>query len=201
MGLMYILPASDDGSDGDRVEIKNDGASKSIVLKSYGLPMVFWGYLLAALSVVALMWLASRAVILKLLSYQDDPSMIFLGNLVYYTLILTPVILLAFFFYEKIIIKNGANLTLLYKIFFIPIWKTHYKLISPDALSVNHLMASPNMAKLRNQQGINNAEAMKQFENKGYFELRVETTKKTYLIDRHSRKADLLKMKELLSRY
>jgi hypothetical protein len=201
MGLMYILPASDDGSDGDRVEIKNDDASKTLILKSYGLPMIFWGYLAAALSVVALMWLASRAVILKLLSYQNDPSMIFLGNLVYYTLVLTPIILLAFFFYEKIIIKNGSDLTLLYKIFFIPVWKTHYKLTSPDALSVNHYMASPNMAKLRNQQGINNAEAMKQFENKGYFELRVQTAKKTYLIDRHSRKADLLKMKELLSRY
>lgn len=201
MGLMYILPVSDDGSDGDRVEIIEANSSKTLVLKSFGLPMIFWGYLVAVMSMIALLWLASRAVILKLLSYQDDPSMIFLGNLVQGTLIVVPLILLACFFYEKLIYKNGLNLKIVHKIFFIPVWKKNYILSSADAFIVGHFLDSPNMAKLRRQQGLNNPEALKQFENKGYFELRIQTDKKIYFIDRHSRKADLVKMKELLSRY
>jgi hypothetical protein len=57
------------------------------------------------------------------------------------------------------------------------------------------------MAKLRASQGLTD-QSMKHFENKGYFELCIKTAKKPSItIDRHSRKADLLKMKELLSRY
>ena len=43
-------------------------------------------------------------------------------------------------------------------------------------------------------------ERLKGFENKGYFELHALVNGKTVLIDRHSRKADLVKIKELLSR-
>lgn len=201
MGLMYILPVTDDGSEGDRVEIKESGLSKTLILKSYGLPMIFWGYLAAVLSVITLLWLASRAVILKLLSYQDDPTLIFLGHLVQYTLILIPVVLLCFFFFEKLITKNGCDLKVIYRLFFIPVWTKSYRLTSADALSVSHFMDSPNMAKLRSQQGLGGPEGLKHFENKGYFELVVKTEKSIRSIDRHSRKADLLKMKELLSRY
>ena len=198
MGLMYIFPVTDDANEGDRAVVRDS----KLILKTYGLPMVFWGYLGAALAVLVIMWLASRAVVLKLLSYQEDPTLLFLGHLVQWTLILTPIVLLGFFFYEKVLSKKGAELSITHKIFFLPIWKKTYQLKTSDAITVNHFMDSPNMAKIRNKQGLGGAEAMKHFENKGYFELCIETDKKVSIsIDRHSRKADLLKMKELLIRF
>jgi hypothetical protein len=198
MGLMYIFPVTDHENEGDRAEVKNT----TLILKTYGLPMVFWGYLAAALSVIVIMWLASRAVILKLLSYGDDPTLMLLGHLVQWTLILTPVVLLGFFFYEKVLTKKANIITISHRIFFIPVWKNTYQLSATDSLSVNHFMDSPNMAKLRNQQGLGGAEAMKHFENKGYFELSILTDKNSIVsIDRHSRKADLLKLKDLLAKY
>ena len=48
---------------------------------------------------------------------------------------------------------------------------------------------------------IYNKEELKGFENKGYFELHAISGDKIFLIDRHGRKADLIKIKELLSNY
>lgn len=197
MGLMYIFPVTDNTNEDDRTEIRDS----ELILKTYGLPMIFWGYLAAAMSVLLLMWLASRATIQKLLSYTEEPTLLFLGHLVQWTLILIPITLLAFFFYEKVIAKKGTRLVITHKIFFIPIFRKTYKLSSNDSLEVTHFLASPNMAKLRASQGLSD-ESMKHFENKGYFELSIKTDKKSFIsIDRHSRKADLLKLKELLSRY
>nr|BDT28285.1 hypothetical protein BHI3_17510 [Bacteriovorax sp. HI3] len=198
MGLMYIFPVTDDQSEGDRAVVKDN----TLTLKTYGLPMIFWGYLAAALSVLLIMWLASRAVIAKLLSYGEDPTMLFLGHLVQWTLILTPIVLLGFFFYEKMLTKKGQELVVTYRVFFIPFWIKKFRLNAQDSFTVDHFMDSPNMARIRNRQGLGSAEAMKHFENKGYFELNIKTDKnKSVNIDRHSRKADLLKLKELLSKY
>ena len=198
MGLMYIFPITDDASEGDRVDIKDS----TITLKTYGLPMIFWGYLAALLSVVAIMWLASRAVVLKLLTYQEDPTLIFLGHLVQWTLVLLPIGLLGFFFYEKQMSKKNDEVKLVYKVFFIPVWSRSLKLKNKTALNVEHFMDSPNMAKLRHRQGLPSTESMRGFENKGYFELNIVTVdNKSVNIDRHSRKADLIKMKDLLSKY
>lgn len=197
MGLMYIFPVNDDQSEGDRAVVKD----QKIILKTYGLPMIFWGYLAAALSVLLIMWLASRAVIAKLLTYED-PTLIFLGHLVQWTLFLSPIIMLGFFFYEKVLTKKGLSIEVAHKVFFITFWKRNYKLENDKAITVEHFMASPNMARLRNRQGLGNPEALKHFENKGYFELNITTDKKESVnIDRHSRKADLIKMKDLLLKY
>ena len=195
MGLMYIFPVEEQpsGVQDDRVEITSS-ETKTLILKTYGLPMVFWGYLAAVLIVVATMWLAAKSAIEKLIVYQD-PSLVFLGYLVKYTLLLSPIIMLGFFFWEKQIRKSGNKLTIVFKIFFIPIYRKNFLLDAVDALSVDHFMDSPNVAKIHNK-----AE-LKQFENRGYFELHAISNGKSYLIDRHGRKADLLKMKDLLSRY
>lgn len=197
MGLMYIFPVTDGQEEGDRAVVQN----QTLTLKTYGLPMIFWGYLGAALSVLLIMWLASRAVVLKLFTY-DDPTLIFLGHLVQTTLIATPIVLLGFFFYEKVMVKKGQDLTVAHRLFFITLWKKKYKLGALDAIMVNHFMNTPNMAKIRNRQGLGNPEAMKHFENKGYFELLIKTDKDQIVsVDRHSRKADLLKLKDLLAKY
>lgn len=193
MGLMYLFPVSDEET--ERSEIKTDSmGQKTLILKTYGLPMVFWAYLSAALIVLFSMWLASKATLEKLLSYED-PTLKALGYLVYATLILTPAILLGFFFYEKFMVKSGKTLKLIYRVFFIPFYSKTILLDEKDAFLVDHFMDSPNMAKIYNK------EELRGFENKGYFELKATSGGEPVLIDRHTRKADLLKIKELLSRY
>lgn len=195
MGLMYIFPVELD--DQDRTELLTDSKSEktTLILKTYGLPMIFWGYLSAALVVLAMMWLAAKPIIAKLFTYSEDASLVGLAYLVQYTLILTPLALLGFFFYEKHIQKSGNKLELIYKLFFIPVWSKNIILDDSSALSVDHFMDSPNVAKIHNK-----AE-LRGFENKGYFELHAKSNGKSILIDRHSRKADLVKMKDLLSKY
>ena len=65
-----------------------------------------------------------------------------------------------------------------------------------DTLEVVHHMDSPNMARIQNDP------SMKTHENRGYFELYVTDNKnKRRYLDRHSRKADLVKLKSLLEKY
>lgn len=194
MGLMYLFPVSDDET--ERTEIQTDQASgtKTLILKTYGLPMVFWAYLAAALMVIFSMWLASKNTLEKLLAY-DDSTLNALGYLVYATLILAPLVLLGFFFYEKFMVKSGKKLKLVYRVFFIPFYSKSISLDESDAFLVEHFMDSPNMAKIYNKQ------ELRGFENKGYFELRATSNGQKVLIDRHTRKADLVKIKDLLSRY
>ena len=195
MGLMYIFPVSIE--DSDRTEIINSDSGlsqKTIILKTYGLPMIFWSYLAAVFIVIATMWLASKSVIHKLLSF-NDPGLSALAYLVQYMLILTPIILLGFFFYEKELRKSGIELKLVYKVFFIPLFFKKIILDSNASFSVDHFMDSPNIAKIHNKSELKN------FENKGYFELHAISKGKSILIDRHSRKADLLKIKDLLSQF
>lgn len=195
MGLMYIFPVSVEESEHAQVLSSiDDPSKKTLVLRTYGLPMVFWSYLAASLIVIGTMWLASQSAIQKLLSY-NDLGLQALAYLVGSTLILTPIILLGFFFYEKQLKKSGKELTLVFKVFYITFFSKTIILDSHDALSVDHFMDSPNMAKIYNKA------SLKQFENKGYFELHAMSGKKSILIDRHGRKADLLKIKELLSNY
>jgi len=191
---MYIFPVTNEET--DRIDlVKNPTDQRDvIILKTYGLPMIFWGYLAACLTVIGAMWLASHATIEKILTYQD-PMLIFLGLLVKYTLLLAPIILLGFFFYEKQIHKSGSILKIVYKVFFIPVGSKQIIMDDPTALQVDHFLDSPNMAKIHNKQ------ELKGFENKGYFELHAKSSGKNIFIDRHSRKVDLLKMKDLLSRY
>ncbi|MDD4973490.1 MAG: hypothetical protein PHY93_04025 [Bacteriovorax sp.] len=192
---MYIFPTAIEES--DRVEVissETRPTKKTIILKTYGLPMVFWSYLAAILVVIGSMWLASKSAIQKLLSYEDH-GLQALAYLVQFTLILTPIVLLGFFFYEKQLKKTGKELQLVFKVFFIQLFSKNIILDSTDSLSVDHFMDSPNIAKIHNQS------ELKHFENKGYFELHAISGGKSILIDRHSRKADLIKLKELLSKY
>ena len=76
MGLMYIFPVTDNTNEDDRTEIRDS----KIILKTYGLPMIFWGYLVAIMFVIFMMWLASAATIAKLLSYKEDPTLLIWCN-------------------------------------------------------------------------------------------------------------------------
>jgi hypothetical protein len=186
MGLIYIFPAEE--SEIDRITIH---PNQSITLKTYGLPMIFWGYLGAILVVIGAMWIGIRGVIQKMLTYED-PTLIFLALLVKWTLLLSPLILLAFYFYEKNITKKENELIITHKLFFMPIFRKKIKISS---FLVEHYLDSPNLAKLRSN------DESRGFENKGYFQLLALSNDKKIFIDRHSRKIDLIKMSELLSKY
>lgn len=192
MGLIYIFPTEDSEDEirEGRVSIVND----QLILKTYGLPMVFWGYLAAILTVVLAMWLASESVINKMLTY-NDPVLTFLAILVKCTLIFGPIILISFYFYEKFIIKNKNEITLTHRLFFIPFLSKKFIITSHDDIYVEHFLDSPNMAKTKNKLELKN------FENKGYFELKAKSNGKIILIDRSSRKADLIKIQALLEKY
>lgn len=189
MGLMFMFPVSEEEK--DRITINENG----ITLKSYGLPLVFWGYLSAILVVIFAMGLAVKGPMLKLYNTDDTINKV-LVLAAAATIILVPLVTIIFYFYEKFITKKDDTLTITHRIFWTPVLKKTYKMESKDSLEILHFMDSPNVAKL--QQDPN----LRGFENKGYFQLfsKLENGK-LILVDRSSRKADLKKMMGLLNKF
>lgn len=189
MGLLYQFPATE--AEQDRIEYKD----KMIVLKSYGLPLIFWGYMLAILSVIFIMIVAIKEPLLKMMT-MDDPLNRYLALIVLATLIATPLSLVTFFFYEKTLSKEGKDLKIGHRFFWIPFFSRQYTLKSENSFEIEHFLDAPNMARIQGKK------EMRGFQNKGHFECYaiLENGKKIF-IDRHSRKADLKKLIALLSRY
>ena len=193
MGLMYIMPVSE--KEIDRIEINETKDGKSITLKSYGLPLIFWGYLAGVLVILFAMGLAIKGPMIKMLE-MDDPLNRALAWIVFATIIAIPLTLLGFLFYEKLITKVGTKLTVTHRLFWIPVYKKCFDLKKIDSLVVEHFLNSPNMAKIEGKQ------ELRAFQNQGYYNLHAElSSNKFVLIDRHSRRADLNKLSEILSRY
>ena len=189
MGLMFVMPVSEE--EVDRIEIKDS----SISLKSYGLPLIFWGYLAAALSVIFLLFIAIKEPMFKMIE-SDDEINIFMAYLVLFTIIIIPLVTLGFYFYEKIITKKDDEITITHKVFWIPFIKKNHRLKSKTSFLIEHYLDSPNMAK------INGDQDMRAFQNQGHFQLfLINENDEKILLDRHSRKADLRKITELLSSY
>ena len=105
-----------------------------------------------------------------------------------------PVFILAAFFYEKRIVKTKKALSLKYRVFGIQFFSQNFILAASDAFVVEPYWSSPNRAR------IDGGDDSAGFQNKGYFTLKLKTANgKNILIDRHSRKADLIKLEELIS--
>lgn len=186
MGLMYVFPVSTDETD---FAIKKDN---DLVLKTYGLPYIFWFYALCVIAIIFFMFLAIKEPVLKLVSLGDDTDAM-LGYALLSFIGLLPVVIMGFFFYEKRIIASKGKLSLQHRIFGISFFTEHLKLDAQDRFQVDPFLTSPNVARLKDEQGT------KGFQNKGYFVLWLygANDKKIY-IDRHSRKVDLEKLKQLL---
>jgi hypothetical protein len=183
---MYLFPTNPDEK--DHVIIQ----PSRVVIKSYGLPYVFWLYAGAILIVELAMYLAVKNPLSKLSSIGDsfDQVIYFSLNLV---LMLVPISLGAFFFFEKVIERSKQELKLKYRFFGITFKQKIISLKEGIPFQVGHFIDSPNMARIKDEK------AMKNFQNKGYFELFAITSEnKSILIDRHSRKADLEKLVGLL---
>tara|TARA_R110000868_G_scaffold75979_1_gene218886 strand:+ start:856 stop:1407 length:552 start_codon:yes stop_codon:yes gene_type:complete len=175
----------------DRVQVE----SQTLHLKSYGLPLIFWGYMLAILGVIVIMAIAIKDPVLSVLSGEDEINRL-LGIGVSIVLAIIPFGLLCFFFYEKTLSKNGQQLTVTHKIFWVPLRKVLIHLKTKDSFTLEHYLDSPNMARLEGKLD------MKGFENKGYFELfAINSEDKLIQIDRCSQRRELIKLKEILSNY
>lgn len=189
MGLLFQMPVEENELD-DRISISKE----EICLRSYGPPMVFWGYLLTLFAVLFFMILAIKGPLLKVLTGEDTLNRV-IGAAVLGLLVLGPLTLLAFFFYEKEILKKDRRITVTHKIFFIP-----FKRITIDLdqyqLELEHFLDSPNKAALERKEG------MAGFENRGYFKLMALSKEgKGVLIDRNSRRGEMRKLKELLENH
>ncbi len=189
MGLLYAFPISLEET--DFAEVK-DG---TITLKTYGLPYLFWGYAAAVLLVVLFMFLAVRAPVLKLVALGDQTDAI-LGYSLLSMIASMPVLILAFFFFEKRIVRKEQTLTLEYRVFGLKLLSQKLILSETDPYSVGPFLSSPNLARIKG------GEEAVGFQNKGYYVLWVNTKDgKRIQVDRHSRKVDLLKLEELLKTY
>lgn len=189
MGLIFQTPVELNELD-DRIQVI-DG---KLILRTYGLPMIFWGYLLAILGVMFFMILAIKGPLMTILRGDDFINMI-LGICVLFLFIFGPLTLMAFYFYEKEISKKGEALLVRHKVFFIP-FRTHTVSLKDQEIVLEHFLDSPNKAALEPKAG------MKGFENKGYFKLIAKSkTGKNILIDRNGRRGEMKKLKTLLESY
>src|SRR4051794_40431116 len=98
MGLLYVFPVSEEETD---FVVKQDN---TLILKTYGLPYIFWIYAICAVTVVFFMFLAIKEPILKLISLEESDAA--LGYALLTSVGLIPVGIFAFFFYEKRITKK-----------------------------------------------------------------------------------------------
>jgi prolipoprotein diacylglyceryltransferase len=120
MGLLFQTPVEMNDLD-DRIQVKEE----TLILRSYGLPMVFWGYLAAIFMVLFFMILAIKDPLFKVLNGEDTINK-FIGYALLFILIGGPLSLLGFYFYEKEIKKKKNLLTITHKAFFIPLIKKTY---------------------------------------------------------------------------
>lgn len=191
MGLLYPFPVSADETGFARLENGPSGRISRVVLRSYGLPYIFWGYALASLAVLFFLWLAVREPMEKLAGLGGpDAVLVLVLKLFIYSL---PLIVLGFFFYEKTLIGEPGQLTVGHRLFGLKVREKTYAL-APDPFHVDHFIDAPNVARIKG-----GPEAVG-FQNKGYFTLwaRLQDAG-TIRVDRHSRKSDLEALAALLA--
>ena len=163
-----------------------------MTLKTYGLPYIFWGYATAVLMVIFFMFLAVKAPVLKLVELGDETDAM-LGYTLLSFIGMLPVLIFAFFFFEKRIVKKIKQVTLEYRIFGLKVFSETFTPADVDPFLVGPFLSSPNLARIKG------GEDAAGFQNKGYFILWLNSDKgKVIQLDRSSRKADLVKLEELL---
>ncbi len=192
MGLLYPFPVSADESDFTTIKLNESGKVSMVKVKTYGLPYLFWGYAAAIIVAIIFLWLAVRAPLEKLKSYNDSFDLMLIYGLE--TLIYATVLsLIAFLFYQKSITRRQNEIEVAHAFFGLKLLKFTYQ-IGPDSFQIRHHLDSPNVARLKG------GEESLGFQNKGYFALWVQTQDGRFIqLDRHSRKADLSALAALLS--
>lgn len=185
MGLMYAFPVSKEET--DFIQEKEN----RLILKTYGLPYIFWIYALCVTAVLFFMFLAIKNPIEKLIFLGDSTDAL-LGYSLLAFLALLPLTLFGFFFYEKRIWVEGKNIGMEHRVYGLKVFSETF---TYKDLQVESFLNTPNVARMKND------EESQGFQNKGYFILWLITEAgKKIQLDRHSRKVDLDKLKILISR-
>ncbi|MBP9673744.1 MAG: hypothetical protein KBD63_01495 [Bacteriovoracaceae bacterium] len=186
MGFLYMFPDSLDFP--NHVFVTKEKYGTQVILKTLGLPFLFWGYLITFLVILSFLGLAVYKPFLKLLSYPD-PLNYLLVVATALVFILVPLITVMLFFYEKSLLRQSKTLTITHKIAGIKIRQKKHEI---KHFFIRHFMDSPNLARMQNNPDL------KSYENRGYFELMLETEQGMFLVDRHSSRRDLEKLLSLL---
>ena len=185
MGLLYIMPKNK--KEITQVEYK----TQTTKIKTYPLPSVFWLYFLIVCIITFTMLQVSLPLISKLLNSEDTIDTI-IAMLTILALAIIPLAGLIFLFYKKeiIIFRSKESIQIKSCVFSVPF---HSKKIDIKALEIKHFLSSPNMAKIQD------SPSTKAFENRGHFLLEaIDKKGNKYLIDRHTNKADLVGLKNLI---
>ena len=192
MGLLYPFPVEQSGCEvDDHVTIHNSTLS----LRTYGLPYLFWGYLLCLLTTIGLVALISWEPLKKMLLSQD-PLNSFIAWTTLITLVATPLGFSCFFFMEFRLQKKKSSLIKSLHLCGLPLSRRHFQLRDSTAFTVEAFEGTPNRAKKDHLPG------SERHQNKGYYQLYLHTQQgDKVLLDRHSRKVDLVKLQELLSKF
>ncbi len=190
MGLLYQFPNSKNET--DYVEYQSSPAS--IIIKSYGLPYIFWFYAIGILATLFLLALTIWPSITTLYQY-DDVSAKIIALATFALLILSPFALLLPFFFQKILKAKSKKLEIKATILGIKVYHKTFENVTADKLIVRHFLSSPNYARLHQN------EHNQDFQNRGYFELTLELpgSLRPFVLDRSSRKQDLIDLQSLLS--
>ena len=187
VGLLFVMP----GGKGEGGYVEE--TSKGLVLRSYGLPFVFWGYLGASFVTLFFLFLAVWSPMTKMMDSHELMDIV-LSYSVFLLFCFIPLGLLSFYCYEKCIIKKGERLSIIHKVFGLALKQRAYVLWGGgNPFIIRHYLDSPNVAKMEGDR------SLRAFHNQGYFILsfRDEGGQEIFL-DRHSRKADLEKLVALL---
>jgi hypothetical protein len=191
MGLLYLFPDRINDENHVRYTEHEDGKVTSIELKTYGLPGIFWFYAIASLTVFLMLGLAVKSPLEKLLTYPNTVNFLIVYSM-YTIYAFLPIIVFGFFFYQKSIRLQENQLVVVYKIFGIRFWRKIFRLNEATKLELSHFMDSPNLARIKGDR-----ESLG-FQNRGYYQLFILSEKRKYLLDRSSRKRDLIKLQEML---
>ncbi|MAF79113.1 MAG: hypothetical protein CME60_13205 [Halobacteriovoraceae bacterium] len=190
MGLLFQMPVEENELDDRIINSEN-----SIKIRSYGLPMIFWGYLLAIFAVLFFMVLAIKDPLLRAYQGPDEINRI-IALVVGLIMLLAPILLLGAYFYEKEIELKKESLYLRHKVFFLPL-RTYKVSLNKESFYLEHYLESLNVAAQEKREG------MAGFENRGYYKLMVRDAlnQRTYLVDRNSRRGEMRKLKTLLETF
>ncbi len=188
MGLIYLFPTKDD--DPDHIVVTKD----SLLLRSYGLPPIFWFYLIAILTIFSFLVLNVWNPAQKMLKIGAGIDIVIAYSLLV-LIFIAPIILIGFYFYEKNLKISKNKLSIIHKVFFLPCLTKNYILKKDDQFIVEHFVDSPNMARIKDES------AMKAFQNRGYYQLILKQNTKRVFIDRHTNHSQLVKIKRLLDSF
>ncbi len=169
--------------------------SGALSLRTYGLPYVFWFYLVFIYIAIGALFLASYPVLGKLLS---SPELIdqLIASLVILSGFAGALTLLGFYFYEKELEKRTTKLTISHSLFGISFHRTEIELTPSSPFEVRHFLDSPNRARIEDKP------ELKAFKNQGYFYLLGNLANGgEIIIDRHNSRKYLGKLKALLEHF